>query len=363
MSDSNKLKVLLYSDGSQHSLSAAVYAANLLRNIPDMHLTVLYVQDNIESFKGGDSDPVKPSPIDPKLDWVKHLMGEADSDKIIQYSEILDKTSDLFSMRGYDVNQQVIYSDSSISETAKAILNYSTKNGFELIIMGTRGLTSLKGLIHGSLTHIMINKSSIPVLLVKKLPREFVDRYCTGVDVEEQFNVLLYSDGSHQAFSAAVYTANLFKKIPNMHLTVIQVQESDEGSKGTTSGWIDTWPVSPTSEWMKQVMDVLDAETKQHYHEILAKTNEIFFKRDHKVKHQVLYTTNNITNVADAILDYATKNSFNLLINGTRGLSSLNGLIFGSFAHNLLNKANVPVLLIKKLPQDFIDSYLSDKES
>lgn len=175
-----------------------------------------------------------------------------------------------------------------------------------------------------------------------------------------QFNVLLYSDGSHQAFSAAVYTANLFKNMPNMHLTVVQVQESDKVSKGTAYSWIDTWPVSPTSEWMKHVLDASDTETKKHYREILAKTNEIFFKRDHNVNHQVLYAANDISDIAYVILDYAKKNPFSLLIMGTRGLSTLNGLIFGSFAHNMLNKSSIPVLLIKKLPQDFIDSYLSD---
>jgi len=363
MTDSNMLKVLLYSDGSQHSLSAAVYTANLLRSIPNMHLTVLYVRDNVENTLGGDSDLIEPRPVDPKSDWVKHLMGEADSDKIIQYSEILAKTKEIFSNRGYDVKQQVVYSDSSSSDTAKAILDYSTKNAFELIIMGTRGLTSLKGLIHGSLTHVMINKSTIPVLLVKKLPQEFVDRYCTAGDIEDQTNVLLYSDGSHQAFSAAVYAANLFKTIPNMHLTVMQVRERDEGSLETSQGWIDTWPVSPTSEWIKHVMDASDPETKKHYHEILTKTNEIFFKKDHKVNHQVSYASNNISDVSDVILDYATKNPFSLLIVGTRGLSTINGLIFGSFAHNLLNKATLPVLLIKKLPQEFIDSYMTNTES
>jgi len=188
MNDSNILKVLLYSDGTQHSLSAAVYTANLLKSIPNMHLTVLYVQDNVESSMGGDSNLIETWPIDPKSDWVKHLMGEADSDKIIQYSEILAKTYEIFSKRGYDVNQQVIYSDSSISDTAKAILGYSTKNTFELIIMGTRGLTSLKGLIYGSLAHSVLNKSNIPVLLVKKLPQEFVDRYCTAVDAGNSYS-------------------------------------------------------------------------------------------------------------------------------------------------------------------------------
>ena len=47
---------------------------------------------------------------------------------------------------------------------------------------------------------------------------------------------------------------------------------------------------------------------------------------------------------------------------GTRGLSSLKGLIFGGLAHKVLNKSAIPVLLIKKLPQEFIDSFLSDSK-
>lgn len=184
MTNSNSLKVLLYSDGTQHSFSAAVYAANLFYSIPNMQLTVLHVQEGIEGSHAEDSDMIGTRPTNPDLDWVKHLMGEADSDKIMQYSEILDKTNEIFLERGHNVIQQVIYSKTSIQDTAKAILTYATNNAFELIIMGTRGLTTLKGLIQGSLAHSVLNKSAIPVLLIKKLPQEFIDRYCTAVDAE-----------------------------------------------------------------------------------------------------------------------------------------------------------------------------------
>ncbi|ODA39279.1 universal stress protein [Desulfosporosinus sp. BG] len=180
-----------------------------------------------------------------------------------------------------------------------------------------------------------------------------------------KFKVLLYSDGSHQAFSAAVYTANLLKLMPNMYLTVVQVHERDEVSMEKKYSWIDTWPVSPTSEWMKHVLDESDTETTSEYHEILNKTNAIFLKRELNVSHQELYSDSKISEISDTvdvILDYATKNSFELIVMGTRGLSSLKGLIFGSLAHNVLNKSEIPVLLIKKLPQDFIDDYLSNTE-
>lgn len=184
MTNTNMLKVLLYSDGTQHSFSAAVYAANLFYSIPNMQLTVLHVQEGVEGSVWEDSDAMETRPTNPDLDWVKHLMGEADSDKIRQYSEILTKTKEIFLERGHKVNQQVIYSNPGIQDTVKAILGYASRHEFGLIIMGTRGLTSLKGLIHGSLAHSVLSKSTIPVLLIKKLPQEFIDRYCSAVDAE-----------------------------------------------------------------------------------------------------------------------------------------------------------------------------------
>ncbi|SPF56959.1 Universal stress family protein (fragment) [Candidatus Desulfosporosinus infrequens] len=79
-----------------------------------------------------------------------------------------------------------------------------------------------------------------------------------------------------------------------------------------------------------------------------------------------MYSETSLTEISDTvdmILDYANKNAFNLIVMGTRGLSSLKGLIFGSLAHTVLNRSIIPVLLIKKLPQNFIDDYLSDPDS
>ena len=176
---------------------------------------------------------------------------------------------------------------------------------------------------------------------------------------DSKFNVLLYSDGSQQAFSAAVYAANLLQKMPNMQLTIVQVQEKEEGSLGTEYSWIDTWPVSPTSEWMKRVIES-DINVKALYNDILTTTNRIFTERVKDVSHHVIYSNPSITDTVDALLEYAEKKQFKLIIMGTRGLTTLKGLIFGCLAHNLLNRSPIPVLLIKKLPQDFIDSYCSD---
>lgn len=180
---------------------------------------------------------------------------------------------------------------------------------------------------------------------------------------DSNFNVLLYSDGSQQAFSAAVYCANLLRKMPNMNITIVQVQDSEEGAREETEySWIDTWPVSPTSEWMKRVIEA-DGNAKNLYHDILTKTNAIFTERAKDISHQVIYCSPSITDTVDALLEYAEKKQFKLIIMGTRGLTTLKGLIFGCLAHNVLNRSPIPVLLIKKLPQHFIDSYCTDSDS
>jgi len=180
MNNSNLFKVLLYFDGSQHSFSAAVYAANLLNRIPNMHLTVLHVLENVEGSKQDDYNLMEIWSTDPNSDWVRSLLEKVELNQSSEYSEIIAKTNEIFSESGYDVNQQVIYANSNIPDIVEAIVDYATKKEFKLIIMGTRGLTSLKGLIYGSLAHRVLNKSDIPVLLIKKLPQDFVDSFCSS---------------------------------------------------------------------------------------------------------------------------------------------------------------------------------------
>jgi len=172
MNSGPPFKVLLYYDGSQHSFSAAVYTANLWKSIPSMRLTVLHVQE--------DTMETRPTwPTNPKSDWVKYIMDENDPGKQKQYAKIHERIKEIFSEKGYEVNQKVVYSNTSIPDTVKAIGEYAKLNKFQLIIMGTRGPSSLKGLVYGSLAHTLLNKSDMPVMLIKKLPQEFIDCFCS----------------------------------------------------------------------------------------------------------------------------------------------------------------------------------------
>ena len=169
-----------------------------------------------------------------------------------------------------------------------------------------------------------------------------------------KFNVLLYSDESQPAIFAAIYSAMLLMKMPNMHLTVVQLKQSRDFTIGTES---NSCPISSTSDWMGEVMGGSDTVNKTRYHEILEKTNEIFSKRVVDVSHQLIYCNPNIPDAVDALLEYTAKKPFQLIIMGAKGLSTLKSFIFGSLGHTLQNKSQIPVTLVKKIPEDFLDSY------
>lgn len=169
MTNSNKVKVLLYSDGSQPSFAAASYTATLVKSLPNLKVTVVQVQESGEVSIKAESrtDDRDNKPVTPIAEWLKRLINESDSTDKSMYDEILDKTNGIFFEKGLNVNHQVLYSDTTISDTVDVILDYATNKSFEFIIIGTRRLTTLKRLFFGCLAQSVLNKSAIPVLLIK----------------------------------------------------------------------------------------------------------------------------------------------------------------------------------------------------
>ena len=57
---------------------------------------------------------------------------------------------------------KVVYGD----EGSK-IINYASQKSYDIIIMGSRGMSSLKEAFLGSTSNFVLHKSKIPVLIVK----------------------------------------------------------------------------------------------------------------------------------------------------------------------------------------------------
>lgn len=131
-------RVLLPSDGSDTSLKAAAYASRLMKTNPDIKLTVLVVVPESSGFT--------------EIDKAMEIKGK----------EIMDKTLQSFSNESIDVDKSIEKGD-----PAAVIINYAERGKYDHIIMGSRGVSELRGASIGSVSHKVIHLANCRVTLVK----------------------------------------------------------------------------------------------------------------------------------------------------------------------------------------------------
>ncbi len=64
-------------------------------------------------------------------------------------------------------NGIVFHGKTTTGDSATEIVNFSKRSKFDIIVMGARGLGSVKGAFLGSVSHTVVNRSNIPVLIVR----------------------------------------------------------------------------------------------------------------------------------------------------------------------------------------------------
>jgi len=86
--------------------------------------------------------------------------GEIDSNYVITQKNIAErKLTDLKTLYGSHIHTQLV-----LGKVTDAILDYSTINNFDLIVMGTKGAWGIKEKISGSETQIIARRSRVPLL-------------------------------------------------------------------------------------------------------------------------------------------------------------------------------------------------------
>jgi nucleotide-binding universal stress UspA family protein len=64
-------------------------------------------------------------------------------------------------------NGIVFYGKTATGDGAIEILNFSQKHKYDIIIIGSRGMGSVKEVFLGSTSHAVVHKSKIPVMIIK----------------------------------------------------------------------------------------------------------------------------------------------------------------------------------------------------
>ncbi|WP_066249512.1 universal stress protein [Neobacillus drentensis] len=136
-------KIALATDGSEHSKRAAENAIHIAKCSSNSKIEVLYVVD---------PDKVK-----------SDVLSNWNSDDIDDYRK--SRMKDLEKMAqesGVSYEIKILH-----GEPGPVIVDYVNKNGFEIVIIGSRGLNALQEFVLGSVSHKVAKRANCPVLIVK----------------------------------------------------------------------------------------------------------------------------------------------------------------------------------------------------
>jgi len=135
-------KILVPLDGSKNSLRGLDEAIYLARQC-QATITGLYVI------------PLSKPITDSQISYLeKYLLNNA--------SNFMSKAKTHAAQNGIVFDDDIVYGDEG-----PKIISYANKKSYDIIVIGSRGMNSIKEVFLGSTSNYVLHKSKIPVLIVK----------------------------------------------------------------------------------------------------------------------------------------------------------------------------------------------------
>jgi nucleotide-binding universal stress UspA family protein len=214
---------------------------------------------------------------------------------------------------------------------AESLTSFADEHHPDLIVLGAQGLRATLGILLGGVAQQIIEYAKWPVLIVRP-PFKSIKR------------VLAVSDGSTFSQVALKYLTQ-FPLPPEALIDIVYVvppmPDYRAGSLPHTilSGTDALHPI-PT-ELLEEVEHWED-EADEIGRDIIADGVEILSKTRHKINSNLLHG-----DAATEILHYSKEHSCDLLLAGSRGLSSVKGWLLGSVSRKLVHYSTCSVLIVR----------------
>lgn len=142
-------KILVPLDGSQGSLKALEYAGNLVKLKHSTQVTLLTVNNyHLENHIYRGISVELPADVETQI---------KDS-----YEDILINAKSLMSKIGIEAETKVL-----LGSVAERIAEFANEEGFDLVVMGSRGLNMIKGFLLGSVSDRVLHLTRCSVLIIK----------------------------------------------------------------------------------------------------------------------------------------------------------------------------------------------------
>jgi len=258
-----------------------------------------------------------------------HKLKVAGSPRVMSYRgarAALEKAGDVLLQRASQ-QANVVLSQSAVEprtkvrtillagSPAEAIVRRAAQERSHLIVVGTRGLSDVKGFLLGSVARKVASLAPCPVLVIKR-PLSAISRALLAVD---------NSKGSRAA--ARFLRAGILPDTADITIcTSAETPVTDLASRYLSDRQL---------EELKR--PVLERAT-----DLVTELREEFIKEGYAVSTEV-----RMNHVIDTIIKLATANHSDLLVVGSRGLTGMERLQLGSVSESLLKYAPCSVLIVR----------------
>ncbi|NEU29758.1 universal stress protein [bacterium LRH843] len=135
-------KILLPTDGSAHSLRSAEYAVSLAK-MSEGTIDIIYAIDD------------KASQIDVLTTTSKYAVTKKRKEKLSATIELLKK-------EGIEHTIHFVH-----GEPGPTIVEFANKGNYDCVVVGSRGLNKFQTMVLGSVSHKVVKRVNVPVLVVK----------------------------------------------------------------------------------------------------------------------------------------------------------------------------------------------------
>jgi nucleotide-binding universal stress UspA family protein len=189
------------------------------------------------------------------------------------------------------------------------ILKTVSEGGYDLVVLGSRGLSGLKSLFLGSVSKRVAKQAKCPVLIISRR-------------ISRAPKFLLAYDGSEASEKALSFGVKLAKRL-GAKLDSIGVVALPVASEGSLMTDIDRW----------------EREMKDQIGRAVSKIQLEGVQSEGSVVHAI--------DVSNAIVEEAKNKSYDLIVVGSRGLSGFKSVLLGSVASGVADSAKTNVLIVR----------------
>jgi nucleotide-binding universal stress UspA family protein len=150
-------KILVAVDGSDNALRAAAEAVRMARGNPDAQLALITVVPLVDPVFGFGPLLTTQQVADAERAAANEVLKKAE-ETVAQAKQAVEMTE----QSGIKVESFV-----QIGDPAQAIAEHAAKGGYEVIVMGRRGMGIIRELLLGSVSSKVLQLTTCPVLLVR----------------------------------------------------------------------------------------------------------------------------------------------------------------------------------------------------